>query len=123
MSCPDCNKHKLKAHQFETPCDYELHAENALTTLYGENNFMAKVMDELLYTMDHLEKPDKNKLMAMLLVENPQYDKYLTSSKECKNIKGCHGKSCDCLSFKTYSDLSQKEKEKVKLYAKLFYNQ
>jgi hypothetical protein len=123
MSCPECKEHKLKTHQFETPTDYELHAETALSDLYSNDNFMSTVMDELLYTLDQMERPEKNKLMAGLLDQTPDYKKYLTQTKQCNNIKGCKGKNChkDCLSFKTFNDLDKKDKIKVKMYADLFY--
>jgi hypothetical protein len=121
MSCDECKKGNLKSHKFNTPCDYELHAETALSEIYAGHRYTKKIIEELLYTLDHLEKPEKNNLMSILLKETPQYNQYLSKSGECANIKGCQGKSCECLAFKTYYELSTSDKQKVRHYAKMFY--
>lgn len=124
MSCLNCKNNNLTKHVFNTPCDYELHAEQALTSLYSGNDMMTHVMDELLYTLDQLDRSDKNTIMSTMLSDMPRYKDYLKDNGKCSNIKGCVGKSCnkECLSFKSYNSLCNKDKKKVKDYANVFYD-
>lgn len=90
QKCEQCISSNRRKHLFENKDDYELHGEQALYEIFGGNEVLKNLIDELLLELDGVSQDKKIKFMEnMFKGMGKDYGLYKAKYMLCDNINGC----------------------------------